>query len=224
VRPANSAESVVEIGAELAAAAARMRDRDYRTWLEDVVDMPREGAITTAASTSPSTPTASRTSSSMEGAGVNSRPPPSERSAGMRYVGIDVACETHVVAVVGAEGEVLLKPTSFTEDAVGHEKLLGLLQSPADTLVAMEATGHYWKNLFTALAAAGFEVALLNPLRTRRFADEDLERTKTDAIRRAGHRAFREPEASHAHTTARLGDRGAARARASAGPARPGVR
>jgi transposase len=32
------------------------------------------------------------------------------------------------------------------------------------------------------LAAAGHSVALLNPLRTRRFAAEDLERTKTDAI------------------------------------------
>jgi transposase len=46
----------------------------------------------------------------------------------------------------------------------------------------MEATGHYWQNLFAALAAAGYAVALLNPLRTRRFAGEDLERTKTDAI------------------------------------------
>jgi transposase len=46
----------------------------------------------------------------------------------------------------------------------------------------MEATGHYWQNLFAALAAAGYGIALLNPLRTRRFAGEDLGRTKTDAI------------------------------------------
>ena len=46
----------------------------------------------------------------------------------------------------------------------------------------MEATGHYWKNLFAVLAAAGHSVALINPLRTHRFAAEDLERTKTDAI------------------------------------------
>jgi len=46
----------------------------------------------------------------------------------------------------------------------------------------MEATGHYWKNLFAALLAAGHSVAWLNPLRTHRFAAEDLERTKTDAI------------------------------------------
>ena len=39
-----------------------------------------------------------------------------------------------------------------------------LLGAPADTLIVMEATGHYWQNLFAALAAEGFAVALLNPL------------------------------------------------------------
>src|SRR4029079_18424614 len=70
----------------------------------------------------------------------------------------------------------------FGEDAAGYDKALGLLGTPSEVLVAMEATGHYWKNVFAALAAVGHRVALLNPLRTRRFADEDLERTKTDAI------------------------------------------
>ena len=78
---------------------------------------------------------------------------------------------------------MLLKPTPFEESYDGYAKLLALLGPPDDTLVAMEATGHYWQNLFAALAAAGFGVALLNPpLRTRRFAEEDLARTKTDAI------------------------------------------
>jgi transposase len=100
----------------------------------------------------------------------------------MRFVGIDVAAETHVVAVVDETDRVVLRATPFTEDAAGYAKLLTLLGAASDTLVAMEATGHYWKNLFAALVAAGFAVALLNPLRTRRFADEDLQRTKTDAI------------------------------------------
>jgi transposase len=100
----------------------------------------------------------------------------------VRFAGIDIASETHFVAVVDEASGVVVKPTSFGEDASGYEKLLGLLGSPGDVLVAMEATGHYWQNLFAALAAAGFGIALLNPLRTRRFAGEDLERTKTDAI------------------------------------------
>jgi transposase len=77
---------------------------------------------------------------------------------------------------------VRLKSTPFGEDALGYLKLFELLGGPVDTIIAMEATGHYWKNLFAALVARGFSVALLNPLRTRRFAEEDLERTKTDSI------------------------------------------
>jgi transposase len=100
----------------------------------------------------------------------------------MRFVGIDIASETHVVAVVNEQCEVVSKATPFTEDSSGYQKLFALLGDAQETLVAMEATGHYWRNLFSALAARGFTVALLNPLRTRRFAGEDLERTKTDAI------------------------------------------
>jgi transposase len=100
----------------------------------------------------------------------------------MRFVGIDVAAEKHVVAAVNEQGGVLLKPTSFTEDAPGYGKLREVLGPPSDTLVALEATGHYWQNLGAFLLAEGFPVALLNPLRTHRFAEEDLKRAKTDAI------------------------------------------
>ena len=100
----------------------------------------------------------------------------------MRFVGIDIASATHVVAVVAEDQSVLLKPVSFKEDAAGYELLWNKLGSPKDTLVTMEATGHYWQNLFAALVTRGFSVALINPLRSHRFAQEDLERTKTDAI------------------------------------------
>jgi transposase len=104
----------------------------------------------------------------------------------MRYVGIDIASETHVVGVVDAEGQMMAKATPFTEDASGYARLLEVMGPPGDCLVAMEATGHYWQNLFAHLAAHGYSVALLNPLRTRRFAEEDLQRTKTDAIDAVG--------------------------------------
>jgi transposase len=104
----------------------------------------------------------------------------------LRFVGIDVAAERHVVAVVDETGTILLRATPVTEDAPGYQQLLQLLGSAQDCLVAMEATGHYWRNLYAALVTAGFEVALLNPLRTRRFAEEELQRTKTDAIDAVG--------------------------------------
>jgi transposase len=104
----------------------------------------------------------------------------------MRFVGIDVAAERHVVAVVDEADRVVIKATPFSEDADGYTKLFEVLGGPTDALVAMEATGHYWKNLFAALVAGGFAVALVNPLRTRRFAGEDLQRTQTDAIDAVG--------------------------------------
>jgi transposase len=100
----------------------------------------------------------------------------------MRFVGIDIASQTHVVAVVDEDRQVLIRPTPFGEDAAGYAKLFEVLGSPGGALVALEATGHYWRNLVADLLGRGFAVALINPLRTRRHAEEDLKRTKTDAI------------------------------------------
>src|SRR5262245_25774410 len=125
--------------------------------------------------------------------------PTSSEGMRMRFVGIDVAAERHVVAVVDETDRVLLKATPFSEDGEGYAKLLGLLGAPTDALVAMEARGHYWKNLFAALVAGGFAVALLNPLRTRRFAGEDRQVTQTaaiDAVGIAGFAARKRPPAS----------------------------
>lgn len=100
----------------------------------------------------------------------------------MRYVGIDVGSEYHVVAAVDGDGAVAIKATRIAEDAEGYARLFALFEAAPVALVALEATGHYWRNLFAALAARGYAVALLNPLRTHRFAQEELSRTKTDAI------------------------------------------
>lgn len=100
----------------------------------------------------------------------------------MRFVGIDIGKEKHAVAAIDESRTVVLKATTVTEDATGYAKLRELLSDPAETLVAMEATGHYWQNLFAFLMSEGFAIALLNPLRTRRYAEEDLVRAKTDAI------------------------------------------
>jgi transposase len=100
----------------------------------------------------------------------------------MRFAGIDIGSETHVVAVMDEAGGVLHKAEPFGEVAAGYRRLREILGTSEDLVVAMEATGHYWRNLCAMLIAHGYAVALINPLRTRRFAEEDLARTKTDAI------------------------------------------
>ena len=69
----------------------------------------------------------------------------------MRYIGIDIAAETHVLAIVSDEGQILRKPSSFEESAQGYTRLWEWIGSPDGALVVMEATGHYWQNLFAAL-------------------------------------------------------------------------
>lgn len=100
----------------------------------------------------------------------------------MRYIGIDIGSRSHVVASIDDAGNVLLKPTAFDEDAVGYAKAFGLLGSPENTVIAVESTGHYGRNLVAALKERGFQVAVINPLRTKRFAQEDLKRAKTDFV------------------------------------------
>jgi transposase len=115
----------------------------------------------------------------------------------MRFVGIDIGGERHALAVVDEDGTVLTKSTFFGEEAAGYKRVRELLGNADDCLVAMEATGHYWRNLFAFLASLGFEVALLNPLRTRRFAEEELERTKTDSVDALGMRASQRRSGPH---------------------------
>jgi len=102
--------------------------------------------------------------------------------------------------MVGEQGDVLCRSSPFGEDAYGYARLFELIGPPEGCLLALEATGHYWRNLFVALLAKGYAVTVLNPLRTRRFAEEELRRTKTDAADALGIVRFaqqKRPRAAH---------------------------
>jgi hypothetical protein len=61
----------------------------------------------------------------------------------MRFAGIDVGADRHMVAIVGQEGEVLYRSSPLGEDASGYAHLFELLGPPEGRLLAVEATGHY---------------------------------------------------------------------------------
>jgi len=100
----------------------------------------------------------------------------------VRYFGIDIGKVKHAIAAVSEDGAVVMKPKAFEESAEGYEKLREWLGDPADTVVGLEATGHYWKNVVATLLADGHAVVLINPLRTKRYAEEEMLRAKTDAV------------------------------------------
>jgi transposase len=97
-------------------------------------------------------------------------------------------------------GEILCRSSPFGEEASGT-RLVELLEQPI--LVALEATGHYCRNLFAALIARNYQVAVVNPLRTARFAEDELRRTRTDAMDALGLRGFaqqKRPRVAHLPT------------------------
>ena len=100
----------------------------------------------------------------------------------MRYIGIDIGSKQHSIAIVDENGKFHLKPRMFDENRTGYGELLELLGSSEDAVIAMEATGHYWQNIYVELAQRDFAVVLINPIRTRRYAEEELIRAKTDKI------------------------------------------
>ena len=44
----------------------------------------------------------------------------------MRFAGIDIASQKHVIAIVDEVSHVLIKPTPFHENASGYERLCRL--------------------------------------------------------------------------------------------------
>jgi transposase len=100
----------------------------------------------------------------------------------VKFVGIDIGSEAHALAIVDEDGKAVRKTISFKEDAAGYLKLKDSLPPAEEALVGLEATGHYWRNLYLTLVGWGYGVAVINPRRTASFGGEELQRTKTDAV------------------------------------------
>ena len=92
-------------------------------------------------------------------------------------VGIDVAKDNLVFCVREGDTEELGKAKN---DASGIRKLISRL--PREAKVHVEATGGYERLVKRALVEAGFEVAVHNPRRIRRFADVQGVSAKTDEL------------------------------------------
>lgn len=77
--------------------------------------------------------------------------------------GIDVGSRSHWVAI-GQDAEDIREFGVYSQD---HQELCKWLSENGIESIAMESTGTYWQNLFSALAAAGFEVILVNGRQTK---------------------------------------------------------
>ena len=102
----------------------------------------------------------------------------------MIYVGIDVAKLNHFASAISSDGEVLIEPFQFTNDADGFYLLSSRLDSlPDDSfIIGLESTAHYGDNLVRYLVAEGHQVCVINPLQTSAMRKNNIRKTKTDKV------------------------------------------
>lgn len=96
----------------------------------------------------------------------------------MYYIGIDVAKTNHVASIVDSQGDIILRTIKFTNSKEGYAKLLADIQTAIgsfdDFVFAMEATGHYWLALFSALIDNDFNVSVFNPYQIKSYHTDYL--------------------------------------------------
>jgi transposase len=102
----------------------------------------------------------------------------------MHYIGIDIAKNTHCFVVVDNLGKTIISETFFSNNFEGFSKFDNLIKSldRKDTIVGLEATGHYGNNLVVHLLSMGFKVGLINPLTTDAMRKVNIRKAKNDKI------------------------------------------
>lgn len=102
----------------------------------------------------------------------------------MIYVGIDIAKLNHFASAISSDGEELIKPFKFTNDADGFQLLSSHLDAlPDDSfIIGLESTAHYGDNLVRYLVNKGHKVCVINPIQTSTLRKNNIRKTKTDKV------------------------------------------
>lgn len=101
------------------------------------------------------------------------------------FVGIDIGKYFHVACILSEEGKYIYTPhIKFSSKRSGYEKFASYLREHGvmkeNSLIGLEATGHYWFTLVQKLKAEGFSVIVCNPLQIQSFRNDKIRRIKTD--------------------------------------------
>ena len=104
----------------------------------------------------------------------------------MYFVGIDIAKKTHQAAIIYSDGKLMGKPFKFSNTIDGFnvflEKLTAVNTDLSQFEIGMEATGHYWLNLYTWLSTKDFRLHVINPLQSDALRNLYIRKTKTDSV------------------------------------------
>lgn len=106
------------------------------------------------------------------------------------FIGIDISKLKHDIAIFTAQKRQLGKCFVVRDDRAGYEKLVDKIRfyerkfGAARFYIGMEATSDYWKNIYWFLKKTlpNGSVTVINPIRTKRFADAEFRRAHTDPV------------------------------------------
>jgi transposase len=104
----------------------------------------------------------------------------------MYYLGIDISKKAARCVFLDNNGERWQRAFTISPTTEELERLMERFKKFAvtpDTLtIGIEATGHWWENVYTALTDKGFTVIVLNPCQTKRYREALNFKAKTDDI------------------------------------------
>ena len=102
----------------------------------------------------------------------------------MFYIGIDIGKRHHEAGLINDKGNHVGKTVRFANSKDGSEKLLQFINqhklTPDNSVVGLEATGHYWLSIFSFLHKLGFKTTVFNPLQSDALRHFYIRKTKTD--------------------------------------------
>ena len=96
------------------------------------------------------------------------------------FVGIDIAKLNHFAAEISSDGEILIEPFKFTNDADGFQLLVSKLESfdKNSIIIGLESTAHYDDNLPRYLVAELYQVYVMNPIKTCQICKNNVRKRR----------------------------------------------
>jgi len=103
----------------------------------------------------------------------------------MIYFGIDIGKFNHQTVATDDKGTTLFQSFSFPNTNEGFNKFIKTATDYMENdaiCIGMEATGHYWLNLYFVLLDLGMELHVINPIQTDAMRNMNIRKTKTDSV------------------------------------------
>jgi transposase len=104
----------------------------------------------------------------------------------MFHIGIDISKNNHEVAILDDSGDLVGSSVKVANTTTGAQKLLQSFTeahvATDNSIIGMEATGHYWLAFYSFLIGQGFTVKVINPIMTDAYRSMSVRKVKNDQI------------------------------------------